>query len=43
VTLPKGKVAIMKWLPLNVEAFNKHYFTTMSLTAVFNAQTKIWS
>lgn len=43
VTLPKGKAACMRWLPLNVEVFNTHYFTTISLTAVFNAQTKIWS
>lgn len=42
-TLPKGKAASMRWLPLNVEVFNIRYFTTMSLTAVFSAQTKIWS
>jgi hypothetical protein len=43
VTLSKGKEASMRWLPLNVEVFNIQYFTTMSLTAVLNAQTKIWS
>jgi len=39
VTLPKGKAASIRWLPLNVEVFNIHCFTTMSLIAVLTTQT----